>query len=55
MPDYSSKQLIKMLEKNGFELHRTKGSHHILKHQNGKRVVVPILKRTYPKEPFMLF
>lgn len=52
MPDYSSKKLIKQLEQAGFFLHRTKGSHHIFKHQNGKRVVVPHPKKDLPKGTF---
>ena len=32
--------LIKALEKDGFELRRTSGSHRVYKHQDGKRIVV---------------
>ncbi|MEQ8906283.1 type II toxin-antitoxin system HicA family toxin [Ekhidna sp.] len=52
MPDYSSKKLIKLLEKEGFVLHRTKGSHHIFKHPNGTRAVVPHPKKDLPKGTF---
>ena len=52
MPDYSSKKLIKKLEEAGFELHRVKGSHHIYKHKNGKRTVVPHPKKDLPKGTF---
>ncbi|MEQ8359255.1 MAG: type II toxin-antitoxin system HicA family toxin [Cytophagales bacterium] len=49
MPDYSSKNLIKRLQKAGFVLRRTKGSHKIYKHTNGKWVVVPHPKKDLPK------
>ena len=52
MPDYSSKSVIKKLKKAGFVLHRVKGSHHIFKHQNGKRSVVPHPKKDLPKGTF---
>ncbi len=52
MPDYSSKKLIIRLEKAGFVLHRIKGSHHIFKHSNGLRVVVPHPKKDLPKGTF---
>lgn len=52
MPDFSSKDLIKQIEKAGFVLHRIKGSHHIYKHKNGKRVVVPHPKKDLPKGTF---
>jgi len=32
--------LIKALEKDGFELKRTSGSHRVYKHQDGRRIVV---------------
>jgi predicted RNA binding protein YcfA (HicA-like mRNA interferase family) len=47
MSDYSSKEIIKRLKKAGFFLDRVKGSHHIYKHLDGKRVVVP-----HPKKRF---
>lgn len=52
MPDYSSRELIKRLEKAGFRLHSVKGSHHIYKHVNGKRTVVPHPKKDLPKGTF---
>ena len=52
MPEYSSKKLKKIIEKEGFQLHRIKGSHHIYKHQNGKRVVIPHPKKDLPKGTF---
>lgn len=52
MSDYSSKEIIGRLEKNGFVLHRIKGSHHIYKHKNGKRAIVPHPKKDLPKGTF---
>ncbi len=52
MPDFSSSELIKKVEKEGFELHRIKGSHHIFKHSSGKRVVIPHPKKDLPKGTF---
>ncbi len=52
MPDFNSKDLIKRIEKAGFELHRVKGSHHIYKHPSGKRVVVPHPRKDLPKGTF---
>ncbi len=49
MPDFSSKEIIRKLEKAGFILDRTKGSHHIYKHPNGKRIVVPHPRKDLPK------
>lgn len=44
-----AKELIKLLEKNGFILQRIKGSHHLYKHPNGKRTVVPLHNKDIPK------
>ncbi len=52
MTDFSSSELIKKVEKEGFELHRIKGSHHIFRHSNGKRVVIPHPKKDLPKGTF---
>ncbi|MEQ6119233.1 type II toxin-antitoxin system HicA family toxin [Reichenbachiella sp. MALMAid0571] len=52
MSNYSSKELIKKLQKAGFVLDRIKGSHHIYKHQNGKRTIVPHPKKDLPKGTF---
>ena len=49
MPDYSSKRIISLLLKKGFVLQRTKGSHHIYKHPDGRRTVVPHPKKDLPK------
>lgn len=42
LPIISSKELCKLLEKNGFVAIRQKGSHRFYKHSNGKTTVVPI-------------
>ncbi len=36
------KELIKALGRIGFEVHRIKGSHHFLKHPDGRCTVVPV-------------
>lgn len=48
MPDYSSSAIIKKLLKAGFFLDRVKGSHHIYKSSDGKRVIVPHPKKDLP-------
>jgi predicted RNA binding protein YcfA (HicA-like mRNA interferase family) len=35
-------QLISTLRKAGFEVIRVKGSHHFLRHADGRRTVVPV-------------
>ena len=46
---YSSSDIIKILEKKGFVLDRTKGSHHIFFHPvTKKRAVVPHPKKDLP-------
>ncbi len=49
-PSLNSKEVIKIVEKNGFKLVRTKGSHKI--YRNGvtkKLVVIPFHKKDLPK------
>jgi predicted RNA binding protein YcfA (HicA-like mRNA interferase family) len=41
-PRLSGKELIKILEKHGFEVVRVRGSHHFLKHDDGRVTVVPV-------------
>ena len=41
-PAVSGRQLIKALRKLGFELIRIKGSHHFLRHPDGRCTVVPV-------------
>lgn len=52
-PSYTQKEIIKFLERKGFILDRTKGSHCIYRMPDGsKRVVVPLHNRDLPKGTF---
>ena len=43
MKSYTPKEIVAILLANGFELVRSKGSHHIyVNRSNGKRTVVPM-------------
>ena len=42
LPRITGKQIIAALTKAGFEDIRTKGSHHFLRHPDGRATVVPI-------------
>ena len=41
IPKLTGKEIIKVLEKLNFNVVRIKGSHHILKHKDGRMTVVP--------------
>ena len=41
-PSISGKKLIKVLEKYGFSVIRSKGSHFFLKHKDGRCTTVPV-------------
>lgn len=41
-PRLTGQQVIAALKKGGFEILRTKGSHHFLAHSDGRRTVVPV-------------
>lgn len=41
-PAVSGRALIKALRKFGFQVVRTKGSHHFLQHADGRCTVVPV-------------
>ncbi len=41
LPRIDGRKLIKALRKAGFEAIRTKGSHHFLRHSDGRTTVVP--------------
>jgi len=41
-PVLKGNQLVKALKKLGFEVIRTKGSHHFLRHPDGRCTVVPV-------------
>ena len=40
-PKVSGKAIIKALKSLGFQVTRIKGSHHVLKHKDGRMTVVP--------------
>jgi len=42
LPRPTGKQLIKALKKAGFEVLRIKGSHHFMRHTDGRSTVVPV-------------
>lgn len=42
LPRPTGKQLITALKKAGFEVIRIKGSHHFLRHTDGRSTVVPV-------------
>jgi predicted RNA binding protein YcfA (HicA-like mRNA interferase family) len=43
-PVISGKDLVKLLEKHGFEVTRINGSHHRMKHKDGRVTTVPVHK-----------
>jgi predicted RNA binding protein YcfA (HicA-like mRNA interferase family) len=50
LPVLSPRDVIRVLEKRGFVLDRTKGSHHIYLHPDTKqRAVVPVHRRDLPQ------
>jgi predicted RNA binding protein YcfA (HicA-like mRNA interferase family) len=50
LPSFTPQKIIRILEKKGFLLDRSKGSHHIYYHPETKRrVVVPLHKKDLPK------
>jgi len=42
LPSFTGKELIAKLEKIGFTALRVKGSHHLLRHEDGRTTVVPV-------------
>ena len=42
LPRVTGKEIIAALQKAGFKVVRTKGSHHFLRHDDGKTTVVPV-------------
>ncbi len=42
LPSLTGKQLINALTKAGFQVTRIRGSHHFLRHPDGKTTVVPV-------------
>lgn len=54
LPSFTPQQVIKLIEKKGFILDRSKGSHRIFVHPETKRrVVVPFHKKDLPRGTFM--
>jgi len=49
LPVLKSKRLLKILQKAGFKIDHTTGSHYILYHPNGKRVTLPYHLKDLPK------
>ena len=45
LPSLTGQQLISALRKAGFDVIRVKGSHHFLKHPDGRCTVVPVHRR----------
>ena len=42
IPSLTGKEMLSVLKKAGFELIRVKGSHHFLRHSDGRSTVVPV-------------
>lgn len=42
LPALTGRELVRALGKAGFEVVRVKGSHHVLKHEDGRTTVVPV-------------
>jgi len=42
LPRLKGKELILILKRHGFELVRTRGSHHSMQHPDGRYTVVPV-------------
>jgi predicted RNA binding protein YcfA (HicA-like mRNA interferase family) len=45
LPRLKGKEIIRTLERVGFEVARTRGSHAVLKHPDGRTTVVPLHSR----------
>lgn len=42
LPRVSAAEVIRALEKTGFEVKRIRGSHHFLAHADGRATVIPV-------------
>ena len=42
IPAVPGAEVVRALERAGFELVRVSGSHHMMRHADGRRVVVPV-------------
>lgn len=40
----SGKEIVKVLEREGYSIYRVHGSHHILKHTDGRKITIPVHK-----------
>ena len=49
LPVLKPKQLLKILQKAGFKINHTTGSHYIFYHPDGKRVTLPYHTKDLPK------
>jgi predicted RNA binding protein YcfA (HicA-like mRNA interferase family) len=49
IPVVRGAQVVKALERAGFEVVRISGSHHVMKHPDGRTVPVPVHKRDIAK------
>ena len=49
LPSITAKKALKKLKKAGFTEHHQKGSHLILKHSDGRLVVLPIHSKDIPR------
>ncbi|MCK5768217.1 MAG: type II toxin-antitoxin system HicA family toxin [Candidatus Atribacteria bacterium] len=55
LPPLTSQKIIKILEKKGFVLDRSKGSHRAYYDSENKiRVIIPYYKRDLPKDTLMV-
>lgn len=46
LPRPTGKELVRALERAGFATERVRGSHHFLRHPDGRATVVPLRTRT---------
>jgi predicted RNA binding protein YcfA (HicA-like mRNA interferase family) len=42
LPRLTGRQLVDALARGGFEVARIRGSHHFLRHADGRRTVIPV-------------
>jgi predicted RNA binding protein YcfA (HicA-like mRNA interferase family) len=42
LPSLTGRELVAVLKKAGFEVLRVKGSHHFLRHADGRSTVIPV-------------
>ena len=46
LPRPTGKELIRALERAGFAIERARGSHHYLRHPDGRITIIPLRSRT---------